>query len=55
MGRAEVLSDGLPRDLREIIVLEIEEGALLSFTNVLIELSLDLTDGGILQMMADTA
>ena len=55
MGHAEVLSHGLPRDLREVFVLEIEKRAFLSLADVLVELGFDLVDGGVLQMMVHTA
>lgn len=50
-----MLSHGLPCDLWEIIVLEIEKGALLGFADVLIEFGFDLIDGGVLQMMANSS
>jgi hypothetical protein len=55
MGHAEVLSHGLPRDLREVFVLEIEKRAFLSLADVLVELGFDPVDGGVLQMMAHAA
>jgi hypothetical protein len=49
-----VLSDGLSCDFGELVILEVEQRALLGFAEVLVEFCLDLLDGRVLRVITTT-